>query len=174
MSTYCHSTPPTTERQPIWIVDNGISLMACFALAKFDGTLDFSIPISGAHGLNDFFGDRAKTCMTASALSLSVELLFFPHRLSTHVAPFPRLQTCLWFLLLLPLLMVVVHQTQPSKVIELQQHSPLSNNNSVTTYVHQNDNFTDIFVLTHEERWKLSSTFWIIHNKNFIFFSFRC
>ena len=52
--------------------------------------------------------------------------------LSTYLA----LQTCLGFLSLLPLL-VVVYQIQPSKVIELQQHSPLSNNTSVTTYIHQ-------------------------------------
>ena len=38
-------------------------------------------------------------------------------------------------LLLLPLM--VVYQIQPSNVVELQQHSPLSNHTSVTTYVHR-------------------------------------
>ena len=61
---------------------------------------------------------------------------FFCSNLSTHLAPFHRLQTCLGFLLLLPLLMVV-YQIQPPNVIELQQHSPLSNNTSVTTFVHR-------------------------------------
>ena len=74
--------------------------------------------------------------MTASALSLSVELLFIRTELSTHLAPVHRLQTCLIFLLLL-LLLVVVYQIQSSIAVELQQHSPLSNNTSVTTYVHQ-------------------------------------
>ena len=53
----------------------------------------------------------------------------------THLAPFRRLQICFGFLLLLRLL-AVVYQIQPSNVVELQ-HSPLSNNTSVTTYVHR-------------------------------------
>ena len=65
---------------------------------------------------------------------------FFRINLSTHFAPFHRLQTCLGFLLLLPLLVVVVvvvYQIQPSNVVELKQHSSLSNNTSVTTCVHR-------------------------------------
>ena len=58
--------------------------------------------------------------------------------ISTHLAPFHRLQMCIGFLLLL-LLLVVVYQIQPSNVVELQQHSPLSNNTSVTPL--SNDNF---------------------------------
>ena len=42
----------------------------------------------------------------------------------------------LGFLLLLPLL-VVVYQIQPTNVFELQQHSPLSNNTLLTTYIHR-------------------------------------
>ena len=74
--------------------------------------------------------------MTALAHSLSVNFSFFRTDLSTHLAPFHRLQTCLGFLLLLPLL-VEVHQIHPSNIVKLKQHSPLSNNNSVTTYVHR-------------------------------------
>ena len=74
--------------------------------------------------------------MIASALSLPVELIYGPHRPS-HLASFYRLQTCLGFLLLLHLLALVVHQIQLSNVVELQQHSPISNNTSVTTYVHR-------------------------------------
>ena len=55
--------------------------------------------------------------------------------LSTHLAPFHRLQPRLGFLLLLPLL-VVVYQIQPFNVVELQ-HSPLSNSTSVTSYIHR-------------------------------------
>ena len=73
--------------------------------------------------------------MTPSTLSLSVELLFLPRQPFNTFAPFHRLQTCLGFLLLLPLLMVV-YEIQPSNVIELH-HSPLSNKTSVTTYVHR-------------------------------------
>ena len=61
---------------------------------------------------------------------------FFHTDLSTHLALFHRLETCLGFLLLLPLL-VVVYQIQPSNIVVLQQHSPLSNYTSVTTYVHR-------------------------------------
>ena len=53
-----------------------------------------------------------------------------------HLAPFHRLQTCLGFFLLLPLL-VVMYQNQPSNIVELQQHSPISNSTLVTTYVHR-------------------------------------
>ena len=51
-----------------------------FWARKIVWTLDFSIPISREHCLNDFFGDRAKTCMTASALPSSTGFLFIPHR----------------------------------------------------------------------------------------------
>ena len=34
-------------------------------------------------------------------------------------------------------LLVVVYEIQPSVIVELQQHSQLSNNTSVTTYVHR-------------------------------------
>ena len=74
--------------------------------------------------------------MTASALSLSVELLFLPHRPFNTSCAFHRHLTCLRFLLLLSLL-VVAYQIQPFNVAELLQHSPLSNNTSVTTYIHQ-------------------------------------
>ena len=110
-----------------------------FELAKFEEHL-LSIPISWEHCLNDFFGDRAKTFMVASALSLSVEFLFLPQWPYNTSCTVPSTQTCLGFLLLLllcMLLVVVVYQIQPSNVVELQQHSPLSNNTSVTIYVHR-------------------------------------
>ena len=77
--------------------------------------------------------------LSFSSTSVCYQLYFsfFRTDLSTHLAPFHRLQTCLGFLLLLPLVVVVVYQIQPSSIVELQQHSPLSNNTSVTTYVHQ-------------------------------------
>ena len=63
---------------------------------------------------------------------------FFRVDLSAHLASLNPLQTCLGFLLLLLwLVVVVVYQIQPSNVVELQQHCPLSNNTSVTTYVHR-------------------------------------
>ena len=61
---------------------------------------------------------------------------FFRTNLSTHLAPFHRLQTCLGFLFLLPSL-VTVYQIQPFNVVELHQYSPLSNNTLITTYVHR-------------------------------------
>ena len=98
---------------------------------------------------------------------------FFRTDLLTHLAPFHPLETCLRFMLLSPLL-VVVYQIQPSNVVELQQHSSLSNNSSVTTYVHRIaisppcclNKWRTIHVLLN-----FSSVFWIIHNKNCISFS---
>ena len=86
--------------------------------------------------LTDFYGDRAKICMTASALSLSVELIFLSYRSFNTSCTVPSISNVSDFLLLLPLL-EVVYQIQPSNVVELQQHSPLSNNTSVTPYVHR-------------------------------------
>ena len=95
---------------------------------------------------------------------------------SLSFAPFHLLQICLGFLLLLPL-SVMVYQIQLSNVVELQQHSPHSNNTSVTTYVHRKiisppclfkHTKNDVHVAM------LVSAFWIIHNKNSIFVSFHC
>ena len=94
----------------------------------------------------------------------------------TDLAPFHIFQTCLGFLLLLPLL-VVVYQIQPSNVVELQQHSALSNNISVTTYVHRMI-ISPPCLFKHmkndEGVAKIPSAFWIIHSKNCISCSFRC
>ena len=118
-------------------IPSGLLIMEChFWACNIRWTLDFSIPISREHCLNYFFVDRAKTCMTASTLSFKWNFSFFRTDLSTHLAPFNRFQTYLGFLLFLPLL-VVVYQIQSSNVVELQQHSPLSINSSVTTYVHR-------------------------------------
>ena len=88
------------------------------------------------HFLNDFIGDRAKTCMSASALSLSVELLFLPHRPFNTSCTVPATSD-LSPILVIVTLVGVVYQIQPSNVVELQKHSPLSNNTSVTIYVHR-------------------------------------
>ena len=89
--------------------------------------------------------------------------------------PLHRLQTCLGFLLLLPLL-VVVCQIQPSNVVEIQQRSPLSNNTWITTR-----SWMIILQGCLFKPWRtmnmllcFSSAFWIIHNKNCISVSFRC
>ena len=78
--------------------------------------------------------DRAKTCILNQHFRYQWHFSFFSIDLSTHLASFYRLQTCLGFLLLL--LLVVVYQIQPSIVVEFQ-HSPLFNNICVTTYVHR-------------------------------------
>ena len=57
--------------------------------------------------------------------TLVISGTFFRTDLSTHLAQFHRLQTCLGFLLLLSSL-VVVYKIQLSNVLELQQHSPSS------------------------------------------------
>ena len=118
-----------TQRHIVWIVANGISLIAC---SKF----------------NEHWSSRYQSHENiASMTSLGIVQIpirlhqhsryqrnfsFFLTYISTHLAQFQRLQICLGFLLLLYLL-VVVYQIQPSNVVELQQHCPLSNNTSVTT-----------------------------------------
>ena len=76
---------------------------------------------------------------------------FFRTDLSTHFAPFHRLQT-FWDSCCVTL---VVYQIEPSNGIELQQHSPLSRNTSVTTSVHRMIIsppylFNHIFLYPHE------------------------
>ena len=90
---------------------------------------------------------------------------FFRTDLPTYLAQFHRLQTCLGFLLLSPLL-VVVHQIQSSNIVELE-NSTISNNTSVTTYVHRMVISPHVCLNT----WRtmnvflcFSSAFWIIHN----------
>ena len=100
---------------------------------------------------------------------------FFRTGISTHLAPFHQLQTCLRFLVLLPLLLVV-YQIQPSNIVELQQHSQLSNNTSVTTYVIEwfHSHVCLNTLRTMNVLLCFSSALWIIHNKNCISVSFRC
>ena len=103
-----------------------------FELAKFD-----------EHWISQYQSHENISSMTCLGIMQKLAWLhqhsryqwnFFSFRtdLSTHLALFHQLQTCLGFLLLLPLVVVVVVY-----IIELQQHSPLSNNTSLTTYVHQ-------------------------------------
>ena len=100
---------------------------------------------------------------------------FFRTDISTYLTPFHRLQTCLVFLLLLPLL-VVVYQIQPSNMVKLQ-HFPLSNNTSVTTFVYRmiiSPSCLFKLMKNYECVSMLFSAFWIKTNKNFISVSFCC
>ena len=113
-----------------WIVANGILFWAC----KIRWTLDFSIQISGEHCLNDFFGDRAKTCMTAWALSLSVELLFLPHRPFNTSCTVPSTSNLSRILVTVTL----VGGGIPYSILRSHWTSTtFSSNTSVTTYVHR-------------------------------------
>ena len=72
---------------------------------------------------------------------------------------------------------MAVYQIQPSNVVGLQQHSSLSNNTTVTTYVHRMIIHRRVCLNTWRAMNVLlcfSSAFWIIHNKNCVFVSFRC
>ena len=129
-SSYCHSTLPTTTFEQSDITSGLLLMEYHFWARKIRWTLDFLIPISWEHCLNDFFGDRAKPEWLLQHSRYQWNFSFFRTNLSAHLAPFHRLQTCLGFLLLLPLSMVV-HKIQASNVVALQQHSPLSNNTSV-------------------------------------------
>ena len=142
MPTFCHSTlSTTTSNRVIYrLVANGMPAFH-FSACKIQWTLDFSIPISQEHCLNDFFGDRAKTYMTASTRSLVISgrlLLFLPRRPFNTSCTVPSTSNLSPILVNVTVpLLVVVYQIQPSKVVEIEQHSPLSNNTSVTTYVHR-------------------------------------
>ena len=127
-----HSTLPTktwTERHTVWIFANATSLMACSKfdehwISRYQSHEDIASMIS--------LGIVQKPARLRQHSRNSVTSISSFNDLLTHLAPFHRLQTCLGFLLLLPLLKVV-HQIQPSNTVEFQ-HSPFSNNNSVTTY----------------------------------------
>ena len=86
--------------------------------------------------LNDFFGDHAKTCMTASALSLLVELLFLQHQSFNTYCTIPLISSLSQILVIV----ILVGGGVPNSILQrrcFQQHSLLSNNTSVTTYVHR-------------------------------------
>ena len=116
-----------TERHTVWIVANEISLMVC---SKFDEDWIFRYQSHENIVSVTSLGIVQKPTWLHQHSGYQWNFPFFRTGLSTHLAPFQSFQTCLAFLLLL-LLLVVVYQIQPSKVIKLQQHSPLS------IYVHQ-------------------------------------
>ena len=65
-----------------------------------------------------------------------MQLLFLPHRRFNISCSVPSAANLSRILVIVPLL-VAAYQIQPSNVVELQQHSPLSNNTSLTTYVYR-------------------------------------
>ena len=152
-----------------WIVADGISLMAC---SKSD---EHRISLYQSHeniASMTSIGIVQKPSRLHQHSCYQWNFSFFRTDLSTH-----RLQTCLGFFLLFALLVLVVYQIQPSNVVELQQNSPLFNNTSVTTCVHRMIISPPCFWNT----WRTMKVllcfycaFWIIHNKNCIFVSFRC
>ena len=170
ISTFCHSTLPTTTSN----VDKSRNVRLPFWAHKIRCTLDFSIPISQEHCLNDFSGDRAKTLISASALPLSVELIFRKHRLFNSSWTVPSTSNLYRILVIVTLVGGGV-PIQPSNVVELQQHSPLSNNVSVSTYVHRMI-ISLPCLFKHMKKMNMlqcfSSAFWIIHNKNVFLYHF--
>ena len=136
MSTFCHSILPTTTSSSFsaWtsLGRKGFHFWSC----KIRWTLDFSIPISREHVSMTSLGIVQKPASLYQLSPYQRDFSFFNTDLSTQFTPFHWFQTCLEFLLLLPLL-VVVYQIQTLQVVELQQQSPISNNTSVTTYVHR-------------------------------------
>ena len=149
--------------------------ISIFELAKFD---EHRIPRYQSHEIFNpmtSLGIVQKPAWLHQHTRYQWNFSFFRTDLSTHLSLFHRLQTCLEFLLL-PLL-VVVYQIKPSNVVEIQQHSPLSNNNSVTTYVHRMI-ITRPWLFKHlknDERVAIHfQCLMDIHNKNWISVSFRC
>ena len=118
-------------------IPSGLSLMEYYFWAsRIRWTLNFSIPISREHCLNVVFGDRAKTCITASALSLSVELLFLSHRPFNTSCIVPSTSNLSRILVIVTL----VGGGVPNWTLQRHwssNHSPIVSNPSVTTYVHR-------------------------------------
>ena len=108
--------------------------------------------------------DCAKTCMTASALSLSLERLFLPHRSFNISCTVPSTSN-LSRILVTVTLVGMVYQIQLSNVVELQQYSPLTNTTSAITYVHRMI-ISPPFLFKHMKNDDVllcfSSDFWII------------
>ena len=69
-----------TERHTVWIVANGISLMAYSIWSLSSSCVCSFVAYTENIASMPTFGDHPKTCTTASALSLSVGLLYFPDR----------------------------------------------------------------------------------------------
>ena len=141
MPTFCHSTLPTTTSS----VDKSRDLRLPFLSSQnsmdtgfLDANLTRTLPQWLLWGSCRNLHDCVIT-LVISGTSLT--------DLSTHLAALHRLQTCLGFLLLLPLVVVVVLvcQIQPANVIELQ-HSSLSNNTYSNHLRSSNDTFTAMFV----------------------------
>ena len=131
MSTFCHSTLPTTT-------------------SHVDDTRNVKLPfLSSQDSMNTGFLDTnlARTLLQwlllgscrnlhdCISLSLLVELLFLPRRPFNASCTVPSTSNLSRILVILTLV-GIVYLIQPSNVVELQ-HSPLSNNTSVTTYIHQ-------------------------------------
>ena len=130
MSTLCAQYTPDNDVEYGQVSKCKASI---FWARKIRWTLNFSIPISREHSS---FGIVKKPAWLQQNSRYQWNFSFFLTDLSTHLPTFHRLQTCLGFLLLL-LLLVVEYRIQLFKVVELQQHSPLSSNTSVTTYIHR-------------------------------------
>ena len=168
MSTFCHSTLPTTTS------NRATNLLECFMeyhswhveISMNSGFLDTNLTRTLPHWL--LWGWCKKPAWLHQHSRYQWNFSFFRTDLSTHLAQFHRLQTYLGFMLLVPLLVVVV---------ELQKHFPLSNNTPVTTYVHRMIIRCHVCWFTWGTMNALlcfSSAFWIIQNKNCICVSFRC
>ena len=128
MSTFCHSTLPATTSNVY--KSRNVTLLFLSA-PKIRWTLDFSIPISRKHCVNDFFGDVQKPAWLHQHSSYKWNSSFFRTDLST-LRTVHRLQTFLGFLLLLPCWWWYTNST-----LQRRWTSTLTNFTSVTTYVHR-------------------------------------
>ena len=75
--------------------------------------------------------------MTESALSLSVDLLFLPHRRFNTSCTGSSTSNLSRILVIVTFVCGGGVPIQTTNVVELQQHSPLSNNTSIANYVHR-------------------------------------
>ena len=138
-------------------IPSGLLLMEYnFWARKIQWTRDFSVS-TREHCLN---GDRVKTCMTASALSLAAKVLFLPHLPFNTSCTVPSTSNLSRILVIVTLCGGV-----------LQQHYPLSDNTSINIYVHRH---VCLNTWTMNMSLCFSNVFWIKYNTNCIPVSFRC
>ena len=132
ISTFCHNTLPATKLN----VDKSRNVKLPFFSSQNStntGFLDNSLTRTLPQWL---IWRSFRNLLDWISTHVIVELLFLPHWPFNTSCTVPSTSN-LFRILVIVTLVGDVYQIQPSNAVELQEHSPLSNNTSITTYVHR-------------------------------------